>query len=339
MFILKELIADSSYFRKYFIYIDEIIDMSKCKIYANKIMSHHIIIINHVFFGINRRNFIDNKKKWIKISQVLIEFINSIDNKICILIGDCHEYSFIGGIRSVAIACKKFNVDYIVSLYDENDEIKKLKRVLTNIKSRTTFIPINNMIKGWIFKDYRLPKIFDIVLYGTVNKKYPLRQKLYHLLKSKKFNNVFKIKVIDYGEYREEELSKILNQSYLCVATNSQFDYLVKKYFEISASNSLILGNIPTQGVDIFKDNYIHISDDMPGNDIFKTIKDALLKTKKIKEKSQRNHDIIHKYHTIDKFHKLLYFKITEHALNNCLLNKMDDVHIQLNIYNAIKCL
>ena len=186
MFILNELITDSSYFRKYFIYLDELIDVNMCKIYTTKLMKYHIIIINHVFFGINKRKLMNDKQKWKNVSKILKDFVNSIDNIICMFIGDCHEYSFIGGIRSIAISCKKYKVDYIISLYDDNNEINKLKYLLSHLDTHTQFICANNMIKSHIFKDYELPKTYDIVLYGAVNNKYPLRQKLYHLLKSKK---------------------------------------------------------------------------------------------------------------------------------------------------------
>ncbi len=310
MFILHELIADKSPFRDKFVYINELIHIPTGKVDLEKIKDDHIIIIPNPFFGINKKRCLENKNREARIAKITKNILKKVNNKTCLYIGDCHEYSFIGGIQVLADICKEYHIDYMWSLYNKNQEINKLKKYMKEIGCSTKFICINNCVKGGIFRDYKLPKKHDIVLYGAISKRYPLRSRLYNLLKSKKFTKEFRVKVIEYGGAREEKLAKILNQSYLGVATGSEFNYLVKKYFEISACNCLIIGDIPEQGKSIFESNYIQLHNNMTDDRIFSIIKKHLNSIKLIKETSQKNHDMVHKKHLIKYFHKRLYAKI-----------------------------
>lgn len=316
MYILKELIADNSFLRNMFIYISEIINPKTYRVCYNKIKHYHIIIIDHTFFGLKRSP--RNKYKWQKIRQSTARLLNNVKNRTCFIIGDCHNYTFAGGIRSVVVVCNKYNIDYLVSFYDKNNEINNLKCILAKSKSKTIFIPMTNAINNNVFKNHNLSKIYDIILYGRINDNYPLRKRICNLLKSKKFGDHFKIKIIEYGEYEEINLSIILNQSYLCVATKSKYDYLVKKYFEISASKSLILENMPVQGNNIF--SYVHISNNMNDNKIFKIIKSTLSNKIKIIKQSQINHNIVCKQYTINNFHQSLYFKLFKYMRRTKML-------------------
>ena len=48
------------------------------------------------------------------------------------------------------------------------------------------------------------------------------------------------------------------------------------KYFEIARSNTCVLGRVPKQGKDIFRDNYIHVNSTMGSNQIENIIQTAL---------------------------------------------------------------
>ncbi len=123
---------------------------------------------------------------------------------------------------------------------------------------------------------------------------------------------MFKIKIIEYGEAKEEVLAKIINQSYLTIATCSQFNYLVKKYFEISAAKSLILGNMPKQGGSVFGDNYIKLHKSMTSDEIYNIIKSALDDKDNIIRMTNINYNMVHKEHKISQFHERLYRMICE---------------------------
>jgi hypothetical protein len=243
-------------------------------------------------------------------------FLNKLKNsgkKIVFHLHDLHEYSFkyckkmqniyknrikgksiypinipSDGVKKLCEQLSKGNCQYIISYYD-NVELRNILNSYSEIKQHI-IIPFH--IETKIFRDYKLPKKYDILLIGTYDKdSYNFRSRLYHLLL--KYNSSFRIKItkkIKYGT----NISKLINSSWLTIATYSNFHYLVRKYFEISASKSVILGNMTYMGKDIWKDNYIHIDREMSDTQIINTIKTALQNKKKLKEISKTMYSIMH---------------------------------------------
>jgi len=198
------------------------------------------------------------------------------------------------------------------------------KKYITNFNGR--FINTNR------FKNWNLEKKYDILLFGSYNmgkqrcstlntsynlykqkylsyyKKnirsnkhniYPFRTKLYNILTNNILvNNKYNIKILKKCGSRRatianEELSKLINQSYLTIATSSIFDVLLFKYIEIAASYSCILGNIPTDYKKLFKGNIIEISEWMSEEEILNIIDKALEDKKEILNKTERLYNII----------------------------------------------
>jgi hypothetical protein len=216
----------------------------------------------------------------------------------------------------------------------KNDMIKKsyeikypLKKIM-NISSR--------YVNTDIYKDYGYPKIYDILLYGTRNFKYdykneeiisiqqwiskyeninniiiddkinfyPLRNKLENILK----NNLhkYKIKILDdstiyNAKIANENLSKLINQSYLTVACSSIADVLLHKHLEISASKSVILGNYPSDYKDLFDGNIVEVNEFMSDDEILSIIDNALINKDKLEEMADRIYDKVRNEHSLDK--------------------------------------
>jgi hypothetical protein len=224
-------------------------------------------------------------------------------------------------------------VDGFIFWY-KNDRIKKsyeikypLKKVM-NISSR--------YINTDIYKDYKLPKIYDILIYGTRNFKYdykkeelipiqqwiskyeninntvineeinfyPLRNKLENILK----NNLHKynIKILDEStiiraKIANEKLSRLINQSYLTISCSSIADVLLHKYLEISASKSVILGSYPSDYKDLFDGNIIEVNEFMSDNEILSIIDNALQNKAKLEEMADKLYDKIREEHNLDR--------------------------------------
>lgn len=126
-------------------------------------------------------------------------------------------------------------------------------------------------------------KEYDILFYGCTEKNvYPFRYLLLQILK--KLSTKYKIKIIPFTSYKKTPSSIVqhhlyheISKSYLTVATQSQFDFLIKKYQEIPLSGSMILGNIPSNYSDLFNENTIvFIDDTMNENTIIKKIEESL---------------------------------------------------------------
>jgi hypothetical protein len=229
------------------------------------------------------------------------------------------------------------NIKYLDGLlhFSKNDAIvKSYSRLFPNkyigsIDSR--FINVNK------FKDYKLEKKYDILLYGTRNyyynyktepldsiqnwiKKYEsntntlitnsdkinfyyLRSKLENILlkNSNKYNLKFLPEKLIYGPMiANEELSQLINESHITIACSTIADIMMHKYLEIGASKSVILGNIPTDYKNLFENNILEVNEYMTEEEILKIIDDGLANKNKLEEMSNNLYNKIHQEHNFD---------------------------------------
>jgi len=172
------------------------------------------------------------------------------------------------------------------------------EKIITNINSR--------YVDTRKFKNHNLKKKYDILIYGNRDVSYyPLRARIENLLiKNKDKYNLMIIKSSGglkcKPEFSNENLSKLLNQSYLCMATSSYADIMMHKYLEISASYSTILGNYPSDYKDLFKNNIIEVDLNMTDDKILNIIDNALSNKTKLSVMAKRLGDIVHKEHNLD---------------------------------------
>ena len=227
--------------------------------------------------------------------------------------------------------------------YNTNNNIKDIilpykNNLIVNSYPNKNILNFNSRyFDNKIYKDYKLEKKYDILIYGarefyykiTHNKLkiienykkeykeqyqkecpdkidfYELRTKLEKILM--KYKHKYNIRILTNGNNMKPytitgiELSKIINQSYLTVCCSSVCDFLFYKHLEIPASNSVILGDYPSDYEEIFKNNIVKIDKYMGEDEIINIIDDALSDKKGLLEKSQRLHDIIHKEHCLEK--------------------------------------
>ncbi|MCA9748906.1 MAG: glycosyltransferase, partial [Romboutsia sp.] len=90
--------------------------------------------------------------------------------------------------------------------------------------------------------------------------------------------------------------------SWLAIATPSEYDYLVAKYFEISACNTVVVGNMANSGRHIWNDNFIEINEKMSDIEIIETIKKALNDKKMIKDKAKIMYELIQTEYNMIKY-------------------------------------
>lgn len=228
---------------------------------------------------------------------------------------DLHPWSFY---------INKFPKDYIKGLYPENKLTPEYTKIINylkkfNIKSFISHFkcPEYDLIKNHftsyvlphhidteLFKDYKRTKNYDILMYGSFDQHvYPFRFRLSKLLPKTKF----KVKILNHNyskftTYTGSDLSKLINQSWLCVTTVSNFSYLVKKYFEISASNSVILGNANDQIKEIWDDNIIEIDEKMTDQKIIEIIDQALSNKKRLSKISEQMYQKIHSEYNLFEY-------------------------------------
>lgn len=161
----------------------------------------------------------------------------------------------------------KIGAKYLISLCD-CPEYSFFKNYLKNIN---IFYLVNHGFSNQIFKPITCTKKYDVLFYGSfLESVYPFRNRIYNICRKMKI----KLKRIDSSaKINEKKLCSLINQSWLCISCVSNFSYFVRKYLEISACNSLVVGNINNQGYHIIGNNMVLVNDTLSDAQIRNKIK------------------------------------------------------------------
>ena len=248
-----------------------------------------------------------NEKKE-KLKNKFEIIVNSIKKKFFI-IQDMHQKTY-GSIEKLCDILNNNNFNIIFTFYDNTEA--KLIRKLTP-KCRYFHLP--HHIDTSIFKNYNENnnvKDIDVLLFGSIHPKhYPFRKRLFDLILSnkEKFSNIYFIEYVSTTfnpSHCESGLSKLLNRSKICIATKSRYDYLVGKYFEIPSSNCLIAGDIPKDGMNLFKDNILELKNNMTDDEIITKLLECLNNYLNYTDKIKKIKNIIDDEYNIDMYIKKL---------------------------------
>ena len=191
---------------------------------------------------------------------------------------------------------------YLISTYDCED-LAQLHRRLPSVQ-KTYVVP--HHIDAELYKDRELPKIYDVLFYGNTNpERYPFRHRLRRLLAGSNL----KVRIIEYpgahvfdDERCAEGLARIINQSEISIAAPPIGDYLVAKYFEISAAGSVVAGRMPAQGRPIWKENYVQLEEDMSDEEILRRLAVALKDKASLRHKREVMGRIIRQEYSLDRY-------------------------------------
>lgn len=187
-------------------------------------------------------------------------------------IHDIHDYTFTKGYYSLYDYVVSHSIDLVMFNYCGNKEFDVIAADLKRVNVPVVTIP--NLPDGDVFYDRKLDKKYDIMIYGDTSSVYPLRKRLLDVIKRN--NGRWKTLILEDRSISGNELAALINQSRLCVATHSFFEYLVNKYFEIGLSHAVVVGNVPKQGLSLFKDDYVRVDYTMSIGEIEDTITAAL---------------------------------------------------------------
>lgn len=199
-------------------------------------------------------------------------------------------------------------------------ECPELRQIRSQRPSLHTYV-IEHHINPTIFRDYGLPKEHDLIIYGSVLPSvYPFRHRVCQLMLQSRRFNVLRLEMKDHfynAETCGEGLARKINQSWLGLSTTSNFDYLVRKYFEIPACRAVVLGNMNEQGRAIFGDNYVHVDDSMTDSRILSVVADALANRSRLQECADRMYQVMHTRHTLAENERKL-FEVANLILERC---------------------
>lgn len=138
---------------------------------------------------------------------------------------------------------QKDNVKHIFSYYRDN-----FVAFYPKLKDRMIWLPYHVNTK--VFRDYKFEKTIDMLMMGDISKQlYPLRNKIYHTLKAD-----HRFVYHEHPGYRnfddnEENVfvglnyAKEINRAKIFFTCDSVFNYPVSKYYQVLASNTLLLAS------------------------------------------------------------------------------------------------
>ena len=240
--------------------------------------------IKHEFY----KKKIKNLESKDEIGKKIMPFMNIPNKYLIIQDFNCpHDYK--NGLLSLIEYLEKHKINNLITPYFKNNGIKFIKSKIKNIK--IFYLP--HHINSDFFKNYNLEKEYDIFLFGNISPKfYPFRNRIFKLLaKNKdKFNFKFMDGIRNYFRFNEKvsnsNLSKMINKSWITICTSSKYNLILGKYIETAMSNSVICGNIPTDGLSTFKNNIIEINDKMTDNQILEIIQSYLGNKKQLEKLS-----------------------------------------------------
>ena len=241
----------------------------------------------------------------------------------------------------VKVSPNLYKVDGIVSSVEMLHMQRQYEQLLPNTCVSGLDLFIND---DKFYSHPEIEKEYDIVIYGTLNgelkvdleldahKKYferwvqrgepiplvhlfyPLRKRLYDVITQSGKYRVNHVPQPRGGCWncpvRGEQLSKTIATAYLGVATTSRADKCMQKYIEIAASDTFLLGNIPTSQRDVFEGHIIEVGEEMTDAEILAKIDKALEDKKGLERRAKEFGKMIRqKYgwkntHTARKFYE-----------------------------------
>lgn len=242
--------------------------------------------------------------------KIIFETIVSNIDKKFFIIQDMHQKTY-GSIEQLSEILNNHKFNIIFTFYN-NAEARLIRKLTPECK----YHHLPHHIDTNIFKIHNtnISKDIDILLFGSIHPKhYPFRKRLFDLIldNKDKFNNIYFIKYdssIFNPDHCEIGLSKLLNRSKICIGTKSRYDYLVGKYFEISSSNCLIAGDIPTDGKDLLANNILELSSKMTDDEIIEKLIYCINNYENFANKINNLKNIVDSQYNLDKYIEKLTF-------------------------------
>lgn len=252
--------------------------------------------LKHEFY----KKKVNNLESFNEFEKKISKFMNIPEKYLIIQDFNCH-HDYKNGLIGLVEYLNKKKINNLITPYYKNEGIKFIKSKIKKIN----IIYLPHHINNNYFKNYNLEKKYDIFIFGNISPKfYPFRHRLYNLLIKNK--DKFNVKILNgfrnYFRFNEkvsnQNLSKIINRSWITICTSSKFNLLLGKYIETAMSNSVICGNIPTDGINTFKNNIIEINEKMSDDEIITIIsnnlnnKDKLSKLSNVCQKKMESYKL-----------------------------------------------
>ena len=255
---------------------------------------------------------IDNLENENEIYEKIKDFLE-YKNKY-LIVQDLHDNDYKNGINELIRYLNKYNFTGIITPYYKTVNMEKIINKCKNLR----IVHLCHHIDEHQFKNRELKKKYDVFLYGNTNKNiYPKRNRIREILEQSDVKYKILKPIRNYFRYDKtksgEALSKLINQSYLTICTESKYDMLLGKYFETAMSGSIICGSMAKDGEQIWNNNYIKLDLDKSNENIIDQIKKAIKNKNKLNKIIEYQNNIMNAYYLSsysEKLYKLIINKL-----------------------------
>jgi len=216
--------------------------------------------------------------------------------KRCVMVEDTRDQERLSALMN------HHGCQYLLATY-KGVELTQLEAQCRHLRG-TWAIP--HHIDTTLYRDLGLEKRYDVLLYGyTEGWIYPFRSRLRRLLARSPLN----VKIIDhpgrdhYDPARcGEGLVRLINESWLAIATPTSSDYLVAKYLEIAACGSVVAGKMASEGRPLWDGHYVAIEEDMSDDEILQRLMSALEHKDQLKRSGATMRERIRRERSLDLY-------------------------------------
>ena len=289
--------------------IDDLYEFSDTIIFGwNAMFLSKYYTIKHDFY----KKKIKNLENYEEIKKKLNPYLESKSKKYLVVQDFNCPHDYQDSLKGLVNYLSIYKFCGIITPYLETEGTQFIRKKLPSLK----ILHIPHHIDSNHFQNWKSSKKYDIFIFGNTHKNfYPFRNRLLNLLKDSNyriniwpgFRNYFRFN----KNISNNKLSEAINKSWLTICTSSKFDLLLGKYFETSMSGSIVCGNMPKDGIEIWKNNFIELTPDMSDDEIFNSLKGGLKYKSKLLKKIQKMLPIMEDYH-LNKFSNKLFNLIND---------------------------
>jgi hypothetical protein len=218
-----------------------------------------------------------------------------------LVIEDLRDASLYGGVAGTC-ECIDRNFHHLISTYD----CDALRGMVGRCKALRGVSVLPHHVNTAVFADRGVERTTDVLLYGNVDRPYyAFRRRLYDLIESR----LPSVRRVEHPSYRQfdparcgDGLARLLNGSRIAVAAATDDDYLVAKYFEISACGTVLAGPMPAQGRPIWGDDYVRLDEAMSDGEIVCRLRDALADLPAHQRAARRVCERVHRDWSVERY-------------------------------------
>jgi hypothetical protein len=196
----------------------------------------------------------------------------------------------------------------IIICHHEND-----MKNYDHLKDKHKLVHIHHCADRRVFKDYGLPKAYDLLLVGVVSDSiYPLRGKLKRVMSRFSRSRVLTHPGYKIGDVNKQviQYAKEINRAKIVLTCSSKYKYALAKYSEVPLCKTLLMADIPDERQDFFRSFVAEVNENLSEDEIANRIRFCLEKEHVRYAKIQKGYELTLKTstqeHYSNNFYKIL---------------------------------